>query len=159
MDEEASTGKMAGLKVFIENEAGSFVKHLYDEKALHLKGRTQVSRPYPLPYGFVLETSAEDGDNVDCFVVTRQHLNTGQIVECEPVGLMEQIEDGEVDHKILAALPGEEPAVDAGTQQELVEFASHVFDHIPGKQMKIGKFRNREAAIEFLAQHRDHIAV
>lgn len=141
------------MRVFIENEAGSFVKHLHDEKTLRLRGTAQVSRAYPFPYGFVLETSAEDGDNVDCFVLTSQPLSAGQIVECEPIAMMEQVEDGAVDHNILAALPGEELTLDHETRQILVDFAKHVFEHIPGKQMKIGEFRDREAAICFLAQH------
>jgi len=140
------------LKVFIENEAGSYVKNLHDERTLELKGTTEVSRPYPLPYGFVLDTTAEDGDNVDCFVLTTRCLRTGQIVECEPVGLMEQIEDNQIDHKVLAMLPGEERSLDRETTQTLVEFARHVFDHVPGKKMEIGEFRNREAAIDFVTQ-------
>jgi inorganic pyrophosphatase len=140
------------LKVFIENEAGSYVKHLHNEKTLELKGTTQVSRPYPLPYGFVLDTSAEDGDNVDCFVLTNRRLHTGDVVECEPVGLMEQIEDDEIDHKVLAVLAGEERIVDRETRQTLIGFANHVFDHVPGKKMQVGKFRDREAAIDFLTQ-------
>jgi inorganic pyrophosphatase len=141
------------LRVFIENEAGSFVKHLHDENTLELQGTTRVSRAYPFPYGFVLNTSAADGDNVDCFVVTRQRLQSRDIVECEPIGLMEQIEDDEIDHKILAVLPGEEAAVDREMQQNLVEFARHVFDHVPDKKMEVGEFRNREAAREFVFEH------
>jgi inorganic pyrophosphatase len=147
------------MKVFIENEAGSFVKHLYDEKTLKLKGTTRVSRAYPLPYGFVLETSAEDGDNVDCFVLTTKPLRSREIVECEPVGLMEQIEDGQVDHKVLAALPGEEVKLDSNTRESLIEFASHVFDHVPGKSMKVGEFRDQKAAADYVLLHRDATAV
>lgn len=140
------------MKVFIENPAGYFVKHLYDEKKLSLQGTLRVSRKYPFPYGFVLDTSAEDGDNVDCFVLTTQRLQSGAIVECNPVGLMEQIEDDEIDHKVLAVLPGEEGKLDGTTKRTLVEFASHVFDHVPGKTVKVGEFRDREAAIEFVRQ-------
>jgi inorganic pyrophosphatase len=147
------------LKVFIENEAGSFVKHLHDEKTLELKGTTQVSRAYPLPYGFILDTSAEDGDNVDCFVLTTRRLRSGEVVDCDPLALMEQIEDGEVDHKILAAMRGEEVELDAKTKRVLIEFASHVFDHVPGKRMQVGEFRDREAAVEYVLRHRDVAAI
>lgn len=143
------------MKVFIENEAGSFIKHIYNEKTLELKAMTRVSRAYPLPYGFVLNTSAEDGDNVDCFVLTATALRTGTIVDCDVIGLMEQIEDGEVDHKILAAVRGENSALDDAIKQTLVEFASHVFDHIPGKVMKIGAFRDKDAALAHIRQHQD----
>jgi inorganic pyrophosphatase len=146
------------LKVFIENERGSLVKHLHDEKTLERKGTMRVSRPYPYPYGFVLDTNAEDGDNVDCLVITGQSLHTGEIVECEAIGLMEQIEDDEIDHKVLAVLPGEECVLDQETRQTLIEFASHVFDHVPGKRMRIGEFRDRETAIDFVEQHHSRTA-
>jgi inorganic pyrophosphatase len=138
------------VKVFIENEAGSFIKHLYNEKTLTLKGTVVVSRAYPFPYGFVPHTSAEDGDNVDCFVLTQKPLFTGQMIECEVLGLMEQIEDGEVDHKILAAVSGQAACLDREIERVLTDFALHVFDHVPGKSMQIGRFLDRNAALEHL---------
>jgi inorganic pyrophosphatase len=155
----ASPGGAAQMKVFIENEAGSFVKHLYDEKTLELKGTTRVSRAYPFPYGFVLDTTAEDGDNVDCFVLTGELLSSGTILDCEPLALMEQIEDGQVDHKILAAIPGQDVTLDPRTRQSLIDFTSHVFDHVPGKIMKVGAFRDRQAAIDHMLRHTDAAAV
>ena len=146
---------MRRMKVFIQNEAGSFVKHSHDEKTLALRGQERVSRAYPFPYGFILDTSAEDGDNVDCFVLTDNALRTGQIVECEAIGLMEQIEDGEIDHNVLAKLPGEDPQVSSEIRRTLIEFVSHVFDHIPGKIIQIGKFLDSAAAIQYITQYQD----
>lgn len=143
------------MNVFIENEAGSLVKHFYNEKTLTLLGTTTVSRAYPFPYGFVLNTRGEDGDNVDCFVLTAKRLRTGQIVQCSAIGLMEQIEDGEIDHKILAVLESEEAHLNGDTKLGLVEFTSHVFDHIPGKKMQIGAFRDKAAALDYVRQHQD----
>ena len=54
------------IKVFIQNEAGSDQKHLHDEKTLEYKHTVRVSRSYPFPYGFILDTTSEDGDNLDC---------------------------------------------------------------------------------------------
>jgi inorganic pyrophosphatase len=70
------------MKVFIQNEADSFVKNFHDEKTLGFMGAARVSRAYPLPYGFILNTTGDDGLNVDCFVLTKSSLRTGQIVEC-----------------------------------------------------------------------------
>lgn len=141
------------MKVFIQNEAGSFDKNFYDEKTLTFRGTARVSRAYPLPYGFILNTTGDDGLNVDCFVLTKTSLHTGQIVECDPVGLMEQIEDGKEDHNVLAVLQGEEGWLDSRTKQELVEFVSHVFDHVAGKTILAGNFHGRESAIDYIRQH------
>jgi len=143
------------MKVFIQNEAGSFVKHFHDEKTLELKRAALVSRAYPLPYGFVLHTTAADGLNVDCFVLTKSRLRTGQVVECDPIGLMEQIEDGKEDHNVLAVIRGEEEFLDEATKLTLVDFVSHVFDHVAGKSIRAGQFLGREAAVACLSEHAD----
>jgi|SRR6185312_9412254 inorganic pyrophosphatase len=119
------------MKVFIQNEAGSDIKHSHDEKTLEPKWKTRFSRAYPLPYGFVLNTTADDGLNVDCFVITNQPLTTGQIVDCDPIGLMEQIEDGKTDHNVIAVVQGEGDGFDENTKRILTDSASHVFDHLP----------------------------
>lgn len=146
---------MPQMKVFIQNEAGSFVKHSHDEKTLILKGAARVSRAYPFPYGFILDTTAEDGDNVDCFVLTQEKLRTGQIVECEPIALMEQIEDGEIDHNVLAALHAEDIDLNSEIELSLIEFVSHVFDHLPGKKIQVGEFRGGDAALQHISKYQD----
>jgi len=143
------------LKVFIQNEAGSSRKHYHDEKTLELKRVVDVSRPYPFPYGFILETTADDGWNVDCYVITGQRLSTGQIVECEPVGLMQQFEDGAEDHNVLAVLPGEIVAIDQAIEDTLSAFSRNVFSHVPGKHMVVGSFLGRQAAEAHVTAHRD----
>jgi hypothetical protein len=54
------------IEVFVEIEAGSRDKRLYDEETLQYKETRRVLQPYPFPYGFVLGTRSEDGEYVDC---------------------------------------------------------------------------------------------
>ena len=145
------------MKVFIENEAGSDQKNLYNEKTLEYKKAVKVSRKYPFPYGFILGTTSGDGDNLDCFIVTKQELKTGQTVECEPVGLMEQIEDGKEDHNVLARLKGENGEIGDKVKKELTEFVLHVFDHKPGKVVKVGRFLGKEDAGNYINQCLDPV--
>jgi len=133
------------------------VKHSHNEKTFELRGTSQVSRPYPFPYGFVLGTTADDGLNVDCFVLARQHLQTGQIVECDPIGMMEQAEDGKEDHNVLAVMPDERRTLDIQTMNALTEFVSHVFDHIPGKVIIAGRFLDRQAVLDYVSKHQDSV--
>lgn len=143
------------MRVLIENTAGSRIKHTYDEQTLALVRKGEVSAAYPFPYGFAIGTRSGDGDAVDCFVLTGRALQSGSVIECEPIGLLEQIEDGEVDHKVLAALAGEHPTLDARTLAQLTDFIANVFAHVPGKVMKIGRLLDRQAAEAFLGQSRD----
>lgn len=69
------------------------------------------------------------------------------------MGLMQQIEDGEEDHKILALLPGEKNPFEESVREKLNEFVSHVFDHMPVKQIVAGEFCGRGAALNYLLKH------
>lgn len=142
------------MRVLIENEAGSRIKNTYDERTLTLVRSAEVSAAYPFPYGFAVGTKSGDGDAVDCFVVTDRPLASGTIVDCEPIALLEQVEDGDVDHKVLAALPGTSPELGEATLAKLKAFAGSVFAHVPGKRMQIGRLLDRQAAADFLERCR-----
>lgn len=134
------------IQVFVQNEAGSNVKHYHDEKTLEFKYTKLVSRAYPYPYGFIIGTSASDGLNLDCFVITKQVLKSGETVECEPIALMEQIEDGLEDHNVLARLAGDDAEATREVQQTLTDFVLNVFRHVEGKQLRVGRFLGPEHA-------------
>jgi len=57
------------MKVFIENEAGTNLKNIFNEDTLDFRKTVQVSAEYPFPYGFILDTKSGDGDNLDCFMI------------------------------------------------------------------------------------------
>jgi inorganic pyrophosphatase len=140
------------VRVFIENEAGSSDKNTFDERTLKFLRRERVSRSYPYPYGFVLGTRGEDGDAVDCFVLTTATLRSGAVVDCEPLGLLEQIEDGETDHKVLAALSGDDVALDNAAVAAITDFIGGVFAHVPDKRVTIGRLLPRAAAEAYVRQ-------
>lgn len=125
------------MQVFIENETGSDKKNIFDEKTLQYSRSHTVSARYPFPYGFLLNTTSGDGDNLDCFILSSKSFKSGQIIEAEPIGMFEQIEDNEVDHKILAVPKGDTWEVDAQTEKILREFGIKVFSHLPGKNVSI----------------------
>jgi inorganic pyrophosphatase len=141
------------MRVLIENEAGSSRKNSYDETTLRHLGSTAVSAAYPYPYGFVLGTKGSDGDAIDCFVLTASPLRSGATVDCEPIGLMEQIEDGEIDHKVLAKLPSETVALDDVVVARIATFVMTVFAHVPGKDMRVGPLRDAAAARDYVMRH------
>jgi inorganic pyrophosphatase len=134
------------IPVFIENPAGLSLEHHFDEQSGTLRAISQVARPYPYAYGFVPHAPAADGDNLVCFVLTRHALKSGDLVECEVLGLMEQWEDGAFDHNGIARPIGEEQTITAETQAALVEFVRHVFDNVPGKVVRAGRFLEADEA-------------
>jgi inorganic pyrophosphatase len=140
------------IKVCIQVAAGSREKRRYNEKTLEYKGMSRGSLPYPYPYGFILGTSGADGDNLDCYLITRERLQAGTIVECEPIGLLEQDEDGEIDHKVLAATPGQDVEAGQALQQELRDFIYAVFRQFPDVHVHVGELLPRQAALDYIQE-------
>jgi inorganic pyrophosphatase len=143
------------IKVLIQVEAGSRDKKLYNEKTLEYRGASRVSLPYPYPYGFIIGTSAADGESVDCYLITHDKVKSGSIVECEPMGLLEQIEDGQIDHKILAAISGQSVEVGPELLKELGDFIYAVFAQFPEVRVSIGRILPRDAALHHIQEFRD----
>lgn len=138
------------LKMLIQVAAGSCDRRIYNERTLDYLETRPGSLPYPYPYGFIVGTSAEDGACVDCYLITNEPVIAGSLVECEPVGLMLQDEGEEMDHKILAALPGQNIIPGPELLQELQEFISAAFAAHPEIQVRVGPLLSREAALEHI---------
>jgi|SRR5215471_9012554 len=139
------------MKVLIENETGSLIKHLYDERTFKLMSTRRVQRAYPFPYGFIIGTESGDGMCLDCFLLTRDAIDSGEIVEAEPIGMFEQIEDGKEDHNILAVPAGERFELTSEVQDALRDFVMNVFSDVPGKSMTVGRFLGKEEALSLIA--------
>jgi len=140
------------IRVFVQNEAGSTRKNYHDEKTLAFQHSRVVPHPYPFPYGFVIGTDAGDGGNVDCYVITNRVLETGQVVECEPIGLMEQFEDGVEDHNVLARLLDESLVINEVMEAALTEHLLACFRNA-SVRIAVGRFLGQEAALAHIASH------
>jgi inorganic pyrophosphatase len=140
------------IKMLIQVEAGSCDRNVYNEKTLEYLNTKSGSHPYPYPYGFIVGTSAEDGCCVDCYLVTKNKVEAGSIVECEPIGLLEQHEDDEIDHKVLAVLPGEDTELNPAVLEEIQTFIKRAFSGFPDMNVRVGPVHPREAALHHLQE-------
>jgi inorganic pyrophosphatase len=145
-----SPGTDAVIKVLVQVEAGSRERRLYDEKNLVFIGTRQVAVPYPYPYGFIVGTSGEDGDNLDCYIITQDRLKAGEIVACRPIGVLEQEEGDEIDHKVLAALPGQRVDLNPELLGEMRAFISALNVSSPDWDVRVGRIRSREEALNYI---------
>lgn len=142
------------VQVLIQTAGGTSERRVYDERTLKYKGTRQfnIPTPYPYPYGFILGTYSDDGGCVDCYVITRAPLEAGSIIECEPMGLLEQHEGEEIDHKILAVLPGENLELNQDIVEILRSFIYASFaNFISG--IKVGDLLPRETALQHIQEH------
>ena len=91
------------INVIIEIPKNSPNKYEIDkETGLIALDRTNYSSSaYPFDYGFVPQTLWEDNDPLDVVVLTTYPLAPGILVKVRPVAVMEMIDDGESDYKII----------------------------------------------------------
>jgi len=98
-----SFGKTEAFNVLIEIPENSYNKYEYDEEFDEIKLDFVFwgDCKFPHNYGFVLGTHAPDGDYLDAIVLNPSPLVIGTIVACRPIGLIEIIDRGEVDNKLI----------------------------------------------------------
>ena len=61
-----------------------------------------TSTHYPHNYGFIPLTLCEDGDPLDVLVLCSETLAPFTLVECRPIGVLEMLDGGKRDSKIIA---------------------------------------------------------
>jgi len=91
---------------------------------------------------------------VDCYILTSDSLKAGTVVECQPIGLLEQSEDEEIDNKVLAILPGQAADLDQGLLAELKDFIYGVFRAFPDVRVRVGDILPESAATEYIQNHK-----
>ncbi len=91
------------VNVIIEIPAGSNNKYEIDKKTglISLDRANYTASPYPFDYGFVPQTLWDDGDALDVVVLTTYPIAPGILVEVRPVAVIEMIDDGESDFKVV----------------------------------------------------------
>lgn len=134
------------MKVFIEQSGEKNKKNVFDKKTGKISKTVNFHLTYPYPYGYILDTKSDDGENLDCYVITKKKLGTCSVVEANPIGMAEFFEDGQADHKILVVLKDENYKIDNEVKKKLTYFSDHFFDNRPAKKFFNGKFLGKTEA-------------
>lgn len=92
------------VRVVVEVPKGSRNKYEYDRKTRRIKlDRVLFSAVhYPADYGFIMNTLAEDGDEVDILVLIDEPTFPGCLIEAKPIGVLKMRDEKGNDNKILA---------------------------------------------------------
>jgi len=92
------------INVIIEIPKGSNNKYEIDKTTglIKLDRANYSSAAYPFDYGFAPQTLWDDGDALDVIVLTTYPLDVGILVSVRPVAIMEMIDNGESDYKVIA---------------------------------------------------------
>ncbi len=95
--------KGQSVNTFIEVSKGSMHKIEYDIdlEVFKLDRVEPEIFAKPANYGFIPQTLDEDGDALDTLVLTSEPLSTGVLVKAKVVAILNFVDDGENDHKII----------------------------------------------------------
>lgn len=97
------------INVIIEINKGSKNKYELDKETgmIKLDRVMHTSQDYPFDYGYVPQTHWHDGDPLDVVLLTTYPLIPGILVEARPVGVIDMVDSGEGDAKIIAVPVGD----------------------------------------------------
>lgn len=158
--EKLPIGKKAPYEVtaVIEIPRGSHNKYEFDEElgvfALDRVLFSQVR--YPLDYGFIPGTRSDDGDHLDIMVIGGDPLFPGCVTAARPVALLQMVDDGEKDYKVLAVQVKNPRLIHIETLADVEAWNSHLlkevqhfmesYKHLEGKHTKIEGWQDADAA-------------
>ena len=152
------------VRAVIEIPAGTTDKRQYDKASNSFpidtrdgKPRRIAFLPYPANYGFIPGTKMDrsqggDGDALDVFVLCASQPS-GPVMEVEPIGIIELLDAGERDDKVIA-LPIDRSllTMDVDEIRELPEAAREIlvtwllnYDPVDGARLM--GVKGREAAM------------
>lgn len=159
---DIAPGTKDEMNVIVEINKGSKNKYEIDKKTglIALDRVAYTAQDFPFDYGFVPQTLWDDGDALDVIVLTTYPLNVGILVSARPVALLNMIDGGDADDKVIA-VPVDDKRWDdvqdlADLNQHTLKEIQHFFEtykQLKGKpvEVKIGGYKGKaeaEAAFE-----------
>ena len=152
------------ILIFIEIPKNSKVKFEFDEKLKAIKLDRVLYGPnyFPFEYGFIKETLGEDGDPLDCVLISSESTFPGCLVEARPIGILEMEDEEGIDNKILA-VPLEKIDPNFKEIEDVSDLPSHLKIKIkeffetykrlePEKWVKLRDFKRREEAEKLIEE-------
>jgi inorganic pyrophosphatase len=92
------------INVIIEIPKGSNNKYEIDKETglIKLDRANYSAAAFPYDYGFVPQTLWEDNDPLDVILLSTFPLAPGILVSARPVAVIDMVDDGESDYKVIA---------------------------------------------------------
>lgn len=150
-------GSAKEMNTIIEIGRGSKNKYEIDKKTglISLDRAMYTAQDYPFDYGFVPKTLWDDNDPLDVVVLTTYPLAPGILVRVRPIAIMNMIDDGEADDKVIS-VPADDPRweetktlsdINKHTLKEIEHFYS-TYKKLQNKEVEVLGFKDHQAAEE-----------
>ncbi len=131
------------VNVIIEIPKNSLNKYEIDKETgmIALDRANYSAHPYPFDYGFVPQTLWDDGDALDVIVLTTFPLNVGVLVKVRLIAIMEMIDGGESDYKVIGVPVDDKRWDDVNDLEDINKHALKEYVHFfeTYKELKKGK--------------------
>lgn len=161
---DVAPGTADEMNVIIEINKGSKNKYEIDKETglIALDRVAYTAQDFPFDYGFVPQTLWDDGDALDVIVLTTHPLVPGILVRARPVGIMNMIDSGDSDAKVIA-VPVDDPRwtevtdlaqVNKHTLKEIEHFYQ-TYKQLQKKVVEVGGFEDKKAAQAAFARSRE----
>ena len=158
---DVEPGTADEMNVIVEIPRGSKNKYEIDKKTglIALDRVMHSSQDYPFDYGFVPQTYWKDGDALDVLILTTHPLLSGILVRVRPVGLLDMVDSGDEDQKVIA-VPTEDPRwdmvkdlkdINPHTLKEIEHFFA-TYKKVQNKEVMVRGFKDRKAVTEAFAE-------
>ncbi len=135
------------VNAIIEIPQGSRCKYEIDKDSGLLKLDRVIfsSFYYPVNYGFIPQTYGGDHDPLDILVITSLPVQPLTLMEAKVIGVMQMIDGGEADDKIIA-VASNDPGVNYYNNIE--ELHKHFFDELRQFFEEYKKLENKTVVVE-----------
>jgi inorganic pyrophosphatase len=134
------------VNAVIEIPQGTRAKYEIDKETglLKLDRIIYSSFHYPCNYGFIPQTYGDDKDPLDILVITSQAVQALCIMQAKVVGVMQMIDSGDADDKIIA-VAANDPSVNHYNNIE--ELPKHFFDELRHFFEEYKKLENKTVVV------------
>ncbi len=139
-------GTKESIHTIVEIPRGSKNKYEIDKETglIALDRTLHTAQDYPFDYGFIPQTLWHDNDAVDVVILTTYPLLPGILVRVRPIAVMNMIDSGERDEKIIA-VPVDDPRFEEVKQLE--DINKHTLKEIEHFFLTYKKLQNKEVSI------------
>ncbi len=146
---------------YIEISKGSKNKYELDKESglLKLDRILYTSTQYPQNYGFIPKTYAEDHDPLDVLVITSETILPMTLVNCKPIGMIDMIDQGMRDVKILAVCPNDPfyqgyDSIDQLPQHIVneIQYFFETYKVLEGKETLVPGLQGKEEALKVIQE-------
>lgn len=143
---DVEPGSKDAMNVVVEINKGSKNKYEIDKKTglIALDRVAHTAQDFPFDYGFVPRSLWHDDDPLDVVLLTTYPLQPGVLVRARPVALMNMIDSGEGDDKIIA-VPVDDPRFDQ--VRDLSDINRHTLKEIEHFYSTYKKLQNKEVEV------------